>query len=603
MEQEYIVECWYCLGEFDAMKAAWCGHPEPTKICPYCLNCSCNAPENYKKKFWENAPPVLKIERVKLTSVKQRLGEILISNKKISSEQLIAALNKQEKTGEKIGQILIKMGLIKKEELELYLLRQKNIPSIDILNKEVDLNLVKKFGIQTCLKYSIIPFLIEDVKDKKLLHIAMANPYMPQLIKKIGKYFNAQVAYYQASREDIEEKLKLVFKVIQYKEAKQAPKKDDKITKNFMELLNFAIAKNASHIYLTKDFYKIRINIRINGNLFKIKSIDTKNIENYLEKLKLSFGLKPGGNKFIRKSYELNKKKYNLIIQDTNTDGKEGLEIIINDLENFGKDLNKTGLNQYGIEDIENSLSLESGIITVSAPIFNESSSLMYSIMEKAKEKGKVLSIEKRIRKKIPNIEQYNLNYKKENVLEAIYKLEPEIIFIHDLNNPEIMKGLFNMSKNYLFIVEIYAKSAVRTIMQLKNYFQIDKTLIADNLKLIVNKRLIRILCDKCKTKIKPELNFVNKLNISSEDSLMLEFYKERGCQFCNFTGFDKRFPIFEVLKITEEIKEIIKEGSDEDTLQKIAIDNGMITLSNSAMSLLSKGLTSANELRKQGLI
>jgi type IV pilus assembly protein PilB len=604
MEEEYIVECWYCLGEFDAIKAAWCGHPEPTKICPYCLNCSCNAPKDYKKKFWDNAPPILKLERVKLTSVKQRLGEILVADKKISSEQLLAALNKQEKTGEKIGEILIKMGLIKKEELALYLLRQKTIPSIDILNKEVDIKLVQNFGIQTCLKYGIIPFLIEDLKDDtKRLHLAMANPYMPQLIKKLSKYMNAQIVYYQADKNDIEEKIKLILKVIQIKEVKKV-KKDDKIFNGFKELLNFAIKKKATHLYLTKDFYKIRINMRINGTLFKVKSIDVRNIENYLEKLKTTLGLEPNENKFARKTYELNKNKYNLIIKNEGLAGKDSLEVAIINLNEFGQDLSKIGLSMYEVEDINAALSNNSGVITVSAPIFNETSSLMYSLINKIKGKRKILSIEKEILRKITEIEQiYFNNYNKNVIFELIYKLEPEIVFIHDLKSPEIMKEIFKISKNHLFVIEMYAKSSARTIIQLKDYFKIGETDLSDNLRLIINKRLIRFLCEKCKTKINPTIDSIDKLNLSEEDSLMFEFYKERGCQFCNFTGFSNRKPLFEVLKITDELKQIIKEGGDENIIQKIAIENGMITLSNNAMSLLSNGLTSANELRKQGLI
>ncbi len=604
MEEEYIVECWYCLGEFDAIKAAWCAHPDPTKICPYCLNCSCNAPADYKKKFWDNAPPLLNIERVKLTSVKQRLGEILVADKKINSEQLLAALNKQEKTGEKIGEILIKMGLIKKEELSLYLLRQKDIPTIDILNKEVDIKLVQKFGIQTCLKYGIIPFLIEKINDdENRLHVAMANPYMPQLIKKLSKYMDAQIVYYQADKKDIEEKIKLILRVIKIKETKKI-RKDDEIFNGFKELLNFAINKKASHLYLTKDFYKIRINMRINGTLFKVKSIDVKKIENYLEKLKITLGLEPNGNKFVRKTYELNKTKYNLIIKNEGLAGKESLEVDIINLNNFGQDLSEIGLSMYETEDINAALSNKLGVITVSAPIFNETSSLMYSLINKIKGDKKILSIEKEILMKVSGIKQiYYDKDKKDTIFESIYKLEPEIIFIHDLKNPEIMKEIFNLSKNYLFIIEIYAKSSARTIIQLKNYFKINDIDLSKNLKLIINKRLIRILCEKCKSKVNPTIDFIDKLNLSEEDSLMFEFYKERGCQFCNFTGFSDRIPLFEVLKITDELKQLIKEGGDENIIQKIAIENGMITLSNNAMSLLSNGLTSANELRKQGLI
>ncbi len=605
MADEYIVQCWYCLGEYDAFKAAWCGHPEPTKICPYCLNCSCNAPEDYKKKFWDEAPDKLKIERIKLTSLHERIGELLISDKKIMSEQLLAALNIQKRTGEKIGEILVKMGLITKDELQMYLLKQKKVPAVNIEREDVNLELVEKVGIETCLKYKIIPFSLEEVDEKRHLHLAMVNPYMPNIIKKVAKLFNADVIYYQAEKEKMEEKLKNIVQALKIKEVTEVDKNKG-IIKNFLDILKYAINKKATHIYMVQEFSRLKISLRINGLLFKVKSVELTN-KDFLKLLKFSLGLREG-KKIVRKTFDLNEKRFNIIIYDEQNGSEElSLRVRIIDLENFGINIKELSFSEYQLADIEEAFMREEGIILVSAPLFNDSDSLMYSLMNYVKEEfpsKSILSFEEEFLRRLPGIEQ-KLYHKedKEDFIDILYKTEPNIVFVHNMKGIEIAKEVFRLSKNMLFIVEIYSKSAIKSIIKLREYFHISDEEIAENLRLIINQRMIRLLCSKCKIRVKPNLDFVYKLKLSEEDSLMSEFYREKGCQLCNFTGFEKRVPIFEVLKIDEIMKEAIKKGVKENEMESVAISEGLIPLSKSATVMLSKGLTSANELMRQGFL
>ncbi len=605
MADEYIVQCWYCLGEYDAFKAAWCGHPEPTKICPYCLNCSCSAPEDYKKKFWEEAPEKLKIERIKLTSLHERLGELLISDKKILSEQLLAALNIQKRTGEKIGQILVKMGLITEEELQMYLLKQKKVPTVDIEMEDIDLDLVSRVGIETCLKYKILPFSIEEIDDKKRVHLAMVNPYMPSVIKKVASLFDADVIYYQTPKEKMEKKLKSILQSLRIKEVTKLDKNKG-IVKNFIDILKYSIGKKATHIYLSQEFSRLKISLRINGLLFKVKSINLSN-ENFLKLLKVSLGFKEN-KKIVRKTFDFQDKRFNIIIYDQSKDERElSLTVRILDLSKFGKDLKEIGLSEYALLDIENILEEGKGVILFSAPPFNDLDSLMYSVMDfvrKNYSSKTIVSFEKEFLRRLPGIEQtLYVDGKKESFLDVIYKVEPDIVFVHNLKDIEISQDIFRLSKNILFIVDMYSKSAIKSIQKLADYFNIDPNLIADNLKLVVNQRMIRVLCNKCKIRVKPKLEFISKLNLSEEDSMMSEFYREQGCPNCNYTGFEKRIPIFEVLKINDSIKEKIKEGIVENEILNFAVSEGFIPLRNSANAMLSKGLTSVNELMRQGFL
>ncbi len=117
--ESYLVGCWNCLGEFDAMTAVWCSDDpkNPTKLCPFCFRCFCDASATYKQEFWNHAPPRLVEELQTLARSKDRLGDILIRMKKITTPQLLEVLVDQKKTGRKLGEILIEKGLVKSEDI------------------------------------------------------------------------------------------------------------------------------------------------------------------------------------------------------------------------------------------------------------------------------------------------------------------------------------------------------------------------------------------------------------------------------------------------------------------------------------------------------
>jgi len=122
----YFVTCWNCLGDFDALGAVWCSDDpkNPTKLCPFCLHCFCEASTEYKTQFWRHAPPALVEELQTLSKSLDRLGHILTRVKKITTPQLLEALVEQRETGRKLGEILIDRCYVSREDVEAALRSQ-----------------------------------------------------------------------------------------------------------------------------------------------------------------------------------------------------------------------------------------------------------------------------------------------------------------------------------------------------------------------------------------------------------------------------------------------------------------------------------------------
>jgi type IV pilus assembly protein PilB len=135
----YAVRCWNCLAEYDAAGAVWCSCDprNPSKLCPFCFQCFCQAEEDYKQAFWAHAPPELLEEVATLKRSKDRLGEILIQNQRLTTPQLLEALAEQKKTGGLLGKILVQKGLVTQSDIDDALRYQGYKPLVDTHGQDV----------------------------------------------------------------------------------------------------------------------------------------------------------------------------------------------------------------------------------------------------------------------------------------------------------------------------------------------------------------------------------------------------------------------------------------------------------------------------------
>jgi type II secretory ATPase GspE/PulE/Tfp pilus assembly ATPase PilB-like protein len=141
----YLATCWNCLGEFDAVGATWCSHDPklPSKLCPSCRRCFCDASEKYKQEFWRRAPSPLLEELEILSRASDRLGDILVRTGKLTTAQLLTALVLESKTeGATLAQILRDQGTVAEEDVEAALKTRGINPLTDTRGAQYSAKLV-----------------------------------------------------------------------------------------------------------------------------------------------------------------------------------------------------------------------------------------------------------------------------------------------------------------------------------------------------------------------------------------------------------------------------------------------------------------------------
>lgn len=207
-KDEYIVKCWYCGAEYDAVEAGRCQHVHSTKMCPFCLHCLCGAPEAYKAEFRKNYPrEVMDDMSTQRGGENPKLGEMLVRSGKITREQLREAISRQPILKKKLGEILVMMGLLTPEELELYLVDQKWIDEIDLKSAGLDFRLVEKFGVDFCLQYRMIPIEYYHIGSDRIFRFAIGSKEDLFRVKECGRLRSLVLIPYLAAPGQVEDSL------------------------------------------------------------------------------------------------------------------------------------------------------------------------------------------------------------------------------------------------------------------------------------------------------------------------------------------------------------------------------------------------------------
>jgi hypothetical protein len=202
--KEYIINCWQCTAPFNAYDAPFCNHGDPTKVCPFCLQCSCDAPEAYKKSILQGSPKKILEEKMdKVEGKDLKLGEVLVKNEKISRAQLHFAMEEQKRSGIPLGEIIVSMGFLTHHQLKLFLMEQKNMDSFNLEGFKIDFSLLKKVGIAFCLKYQVIPIEYLQTGKEKILRFVVGSRDALNCLKGMTQLHGLVLIPYLADQQKI----------------------------------------------------------------------------------------------------------------------------------------------------------------------------------------------------------------------------------------------------------------------------------------------------------------------------------------------------------------------------------------------------------------
>jgi general secretion pathway protein E len=374
------------------------------------------------------------------------------------------------------------------------------------------------------------------------------------------------------------------------------------------ELVYDAVLRRATDIHLEPDPDKLNVRYRIDGILHAAEPFDRPtgdaviNIFKVLAALDISEKRKPQDGSFGAKTEG---REIDFRVATSGSKGGEKLVMRILDNAATVARLDEVGLRPKLVNEIRSLVTQPHGMILCCGPTGSGKTTTLYACLREIDRFQKnIITVEDPIEYHLDNITQMEINTKGGQTfagsLRSILRQDPDVIMIGEIRDQETASiACQAATTGHMVFSTVHANDTVTALFRLLD-LGVEPFMIASALTAVLGQRLVRVLCDTCKEPYKPKPEFLKKANLPADKVDV--FYRkpanpEQVCPACGGTGYFGRTGIFELLVITENMREMIRENPSVNALRSEARKNGMIYLQEDGLRQVIQGKTSIDEL------
>jgi type IV pilus assembly protein PilB len=580
-----------------------------------------------------------------------RVGELLLKEKRITPQQLQQALNHQKANGGKLGYNLVKMGFIKDAEITALLSKQYGVPSINLPQFELEPTVIKLIPADTAQKYQVVPLS----RSGATLTIAMTDPTNVFAMDDIKFMTGYNVEPVVASEIAVSEALERYYPVAANKTAVvrevSGPSTLELATKGLEELqaledtgdvevldelqeisaealarqgeeapvvrlvnvvLMSAIQKGASDIHVEPYEKELRVRYRIDGILYNIMSPPMKFRDAIASRIKIMAKLDiaekrlpQDGRIKIRFNENGSPKEIDFRVSCLPTLFGEKIVMRLLDREKLMLDMTRLGFEPESLAKFEIAIQRPWGMVLVTGPTGSGKTNTLYSSIARINTpETNIMTAEDPVEFNLAGVnqvqvrEQIGLNFAA--ALRSFLRQDPNIILVGEIRDFETAEIAVKAAlTGHLVLSTLHTNDAPSTVNRLMN-MGIEPFLVASSVHLICAQRLVRRVCSNCKEPHPLPPPALIQAGFSQEDANAVTPQKGAGCDRCNLTGYKGRVGLYEVMEITEELRELILVGASGLELRRKAIDDGMLTLRMSGLRKVKDGMTTIEEVVRE---
>jgi type IV pilus assembly protein PilB len=585
-----------------------------------------------------------------------RIGELLLKEKLITAEQLQQALTQQKANGGKLGHNLIKMGFVKEEQVTALLSKQYGVPAINLAQFKIDPTIVKLIPAETARKYQIIPlsrsgssltiamtdptnvFAMDDIKFMTgytvepvvASEVALTDaieqyyPSAKTAAQKTGKPANGTgggSTLEMASRglEELQaslggpgdvEVLQELEEISAEALAKQG--EDAPVVRLVNVVLMSAIQKGASDIHIEPYEKELRVRYRIDGILYNIMAPPMKFRDAISSRIKIMAKLDiaekrlpQDGRIKIRYNESGEPKEIDFRVSVLPTLFGEKIVLRLLDKDKLMLDMTRLGFEPESLLKFETAIQRPWGMVLVTGPTGSGKTNTLYSSIARINTpETNIMTAEDPVEFNLAGVNQVQV---KENIglnfaaaLRSFLRQDPNIILVGEIRDFETAEIAVKAAlTGHLVLSTLHTNDAPSTVNRLMN-MGIEPFLVANSVHLICAQRLVRRVCTHCLAPSPLPPAALLQAGYGVEDANTVTPVKGAGCDKCNMTGYKGRVGLYEVMEITEEMRELILVGASGLELRRKAIDEGMITLRQSGLRKVKDGMTTIEEVVRE---
>ncbi len=547
---------------------------------------------------------------------KLRLGDLLISHKKITEEQLVEALSAQKEMNVKLGEALVLRGFIKESEILQVLEEQLGVPYVDSEDIEVDEKVTRMIPESVARKHKIIPikmvngkillltsnpldvFGIDDVKLITGFEVDLALTEKDAIESLINQLYDGREAAEKAIEEFTEQNEEIIDLD---DEAEDDDVTNAPIVRLVNNILSQAVKNRVSDIHVEPFSDRLRIRFRIDGNLIEQMTATMATHAAIVARIKIigdmdiSEKRKPQDGRLETK---IDNKEVDMRISILPTVYGEKIVIRLLDRNTSIRSKNELGFTQKNLELFNKLVKVPEGMILVTGPTGSgKTTTLSTVLMELNKISDNIITVEDPVEYRIDGVNQVQVNEKAgldfSTSLRSILRQDPDVVMIGEIRDGETANIATRAAiTGHVVLSTLHTNDSVSTILRLVD-MGLENYLVTSAVSGVVAQRLVRKICPRCATSYDATPEEIKMLNLDEPTKL----YKGIGCTNCSHTGYSGRTPIHEVFVMDRDIKTMLNNGSSIYEIKDKAREKGMATLFDNAKELALKGVTSYSEV------
>ncbi|HUR38890.1 MAG TPA: ATPase, T2SS/T4P/T4SS family [Planctomycetota bacterium] len=560
------------------------------------------------------------------------LGQVLKEMELISEGQIQEALQIQRKQGGVIGEILVGLGYVAREEILLALAAQMGMEVVDLDEIEIDPVVINKVPANLSKSYNVIPIKFEN----SILTVAMANPQDVNVLDDLRHSLHCDVRGAVASEEALvralekyyahrQESMGTVLDSMGSDDLKFEELKDKKGTKSYnvddmansapvVKLLNLilgtAIKAQSSDIHFEPFETEFKVRYRVDGVLYEMESPPLHLANPLVSRIKVLANLDISETRLPQDGrilLNVSGRPVDLRVSTLPTIFGESVVMRVLDRSVVKLDLGNIGLRQEEMDLLTKLINMPHGIVIVTGPTGSGKTTTLYSCLNSANDiKWKIITTEDPVEYDLDGIVQCQVNddiqVNYSSLLRAILRQDPDTILVGEVRDLETAQIAVEAAlTGHLVFSTLHTNDAPSAITRLLD-LGIEPFLICASIEAIVAQRLVRKICVKCKTSIAPTEEMLMELGLTANDTKGKMFCFGKGCTACNNTGYKGRMAIFEMMLLTDRVKELIMKSASTEQLRHVAREQGMRTLRESGLLGIFDGHTSIEEVVRETL-
>ncbi len=563
--------------------------------------------------------PKAAVSRAAVRPQRVRLGDVLVAQKLLSAEQLRVALEEQSRRGRRLGRVLVELGFLKDEQLAQALARQLNLRYVDLSQHNFDPRVVHKLPESAARRFRAVPL---EERGSGIV-VAMADPTDLFAFDELTRLLKRDIDAVVVSEDQVLKALDQVYRRTEEitglaKELQQdlgdtsvdfgalgasLGAEDAPVVRLLQSLFEDALQVGASDIHIEPQEDRLRIRLRIDGELHPQTEADLRVASALALRLKLMAGLDISEKRLPQDG------RFNVLVRGKPVDVRmstmpiaygESVVMRLLSRESGLLALDNLGMPPGMLERFRAVVQRVSGMVLVTGPTGSGKTTTLYAALNELNSPSrKIITVEDPVEYRVRGLNQIQVNEKIElsfaTVLRSVLRQDPDVILVGEVRDTETAQiGLRAAITGHMVLSTLHVREALSVPMRLLD-MGVPRYMVATALQAVIAQRLVRVICERCVQPHVPSAQESRFLELHGRDGKG-EFKRGAGCGKCNGSGYRGRVGVYEMLEMTPPLVEAVAKEDLTAFLRTAEAEMAGQSFVHHAAALAASGRTTLHE-------